>query len=134
MPILRGVPTAPWPASTSARPMPTRREGDMVPLVTTPTCSLAGIKRGIRPAGPPARSWRSPTNLRGTPTVFHPEERLAADEARLVQFGDPPEPGLQGSDFGRKLVAVEGVFYLQAQGVPRAQADRNQPVGRCRPP
>ena len=115
-------------ASSSASPTPCLRVGEKVPEVISPTsrrrrrapaCAGAGCRgrrrrcRAASPAGLASRSARS---------------AVVAPEAFLVPADRPAEPGLDGCDRQRDVLAVQRVAHLGAQGVAGAEAGGHDAV------
>ena len=115
--------STPAAVAISARPMPTRRVGENVPLVTSPTTSPPADEHGhvrareCRGRGTRCRAARGP----GRPRV---RRRSASrpQNASLRQPDGPARARLHRRDVERQVLAVQRVAHLGAQGVARARA------------
>ena len=59
------------------------------------------------------------------PLRFQFEQRIASNKIVFIQLGDPAQPRLQRRGTLIDIIAIETVFFLQAQGVACPQADRS---------
>ena len=117
---LRPSPT-PAAASISARPMPVRRLGENVPLVTSPTAAAGGVQhRHARSRDAPPGRPQAPQQPARARLLLR-EQRLPAPERRLLPAHGPAAARLVGRDVQRQLVAVQRVAHLGAERVPRPE-------------
>ena len=117
---------SPTPAavSSSARPMPVRRVGENVPLVTSPIRPPSAPSTGMPGRGMPRPVARRPHSSRAGPASFSASSASRPQNAGFFQPTAQPLRAWFGRDVQRQLVAVQRVAHLGAQRVAGAEAAR----------
>ena len=114
--------STPAAASSSARPMPVRRLGENVPLVTSPMLAPSASRTGMPGRGMPRPVARRPHSRRAGPASFSASSASRPQNAGFFQPTAQPAARLVGRDLQRQLVAVQRVAHLGAQRVARPEA------------
>src|SRR6266404_3710441 len=82
--------------------------------------------------GNPAVRHLEADELAGDALPLLPLEGFAAEELAFLHLHDPAEVRFPGGDRVVDVVAIESHLRLQAQGVARAEAARDDPLGPAR--
>ena len=79
----------------TARPIPTRNDGDMVPLVTIPTCRCSA-KTSYAARGMPGSVIMKPISFRGMPLCFMLRKASRPTKEGLSNLVIQPSPASNG--------------------------------------
>ena len=107
------------------------KEGDIVPLVISPTTFPLGQDVVMRPG------HAAIEHLEADESTWNPLspllcQCLAAEEVPFIELDDPAESRLQRGCFRRNVIAIEGIAHFEAQSIARPKADRFDPIrGPC---
>ena len=107
---------------SGASPIPVRRVGENVPLVTSPRSTSATERTGMCGRGMPRSSLREPPQQPRCADLLLAGQHVAAPELRLGPPDGPAQPRLDRRDRDREVLAVQRVAHLGPQrvaGLPR---------------